>query len=291
MSSSELDEFLLNTDRLVRLPALVLNSGTLDGSTFVGSSYNANDLTYDNFNSTYNGALTQFSKANTSLSSLTSNANTTPQVIVTAESQFGTINATANATVSNLVSASAPLGALSANASSSVTNTVSANANLGNLDSTITATIVHVASGSSELGSLVSTANTLPTILPIFDAPLGGLTAQVNSEVTDLATATAEFGLLNASAISTVIPKPQPQPEQQYGANRPYASPQPPKKPESIPEPPKVEIKETPKAQPVRMPATIVAKAGFNTIKPKFEAQAEIEWSILDDEADLLLLI
>lgn len=235
-----------------RLPTFVLDTSALDEATFVGSSYDQNDLTYDSAISNYAGLLTQFGIA------------------------------------------SAALGGLGAVATSSVSNVVSANAPLGELSTNATATVIHNATAESTFGGLSATANTLPTILPIFNATLGGLQAQATASVLANVIANAELGALEASASATVIPPtpPEPTPQAQgYGSNRPYAKPQPKPKPAPLPEPLKVVIKETPPARPVRMPATVVANANPITVTPSIEAQSRIEWSILEDEAELLLLI
>ena len=248
------------------------NKSTFNGDVYT-VGYNS-ELTYDQSSASYQGILT---------------------VNATANSQLGGLNATGQATVTHFATASTSAD-FNATVISSVTNLVSANAQLGQIDATATAIVTHQATAQALLGGITANANTLPTVLPLFEAQLGGLQAQATATVIQgiTAIADAQLGGLVANANTTVTPPtpPEPQPETQlFGSNRPYASPQAPKKPAPLPEPPKVVITESPKARPVRVPATIVAKAGAVTSTPKFVAQSQIEWSILEDEAELLLLI
>ena len=125
---------------------------------------------------------------------------------------------------------------------------------------------------STSSGAMTATANSLPTIKPVF---MGSL------------------GTLDATATATVIPPTPPEPVAPgYGSNRPYPAPplrQP--KVEPAPQPPTPVIVETPPARPVRMPATITATT--SALSPAFSisVQAQVEWSILEDEAELLLLL
>jgi hypothetical protein len=119
---------------------------------------------------------------------------------------------------------------------------------------------------------MTSTANTLPIVKPVF---MGSL------------------GTLDASATATVIPPTPPEPEpQEYGSNRPY--PAPPRrqlKPEPIPQPAPVVITQTLPARPVKMPATIFATTSNLQATMKIDVVSQIEWSILEDEAELLLML
>jgi hypothetical protein len=174
--------------------------------------------------------------------------------------------------------------------------------------------VSHTASFTATLGSINSTATTIPQILPVLDAPLGDLANAVSATVTHIATAASELGAmigtanslptikpvfmgslgeLEATATATVIPPTPPEPVAPgYGSNRPYPAPplrQP--KVEPLPQPPTPVIVETPPARPVRMPATITATT--SALSPAFfvSVQAQVEWSILEDEADLLLML
>ena len=90
MSSSELNDFELNLDRLARLAQMVLNQRALD-STVVGgkSAYTANDLVYDSAVSTYDGTLTQLARSSASLNGLTASIASTPVVVVSASGALG----------------------------------------------------------------------------------------------------------------------------------------------------------------------------------------------------------
>jgi hypothetical protein len=127
----------------------------------------------------------------------------------------------------------------------------------------------------SVLGELLATANTTPTIKPVF---MGSL------------------GTLEATATATVIPPTPPTPPEPttygYGSNRPYPAPplrQP--KVEQASQPPTPVIVETPLARPVKVPATITATTSALTPAFSVSVQAQVEWSILEDEAELLLML
>lgn len=292
MSSSELNDFVLNTDRVVRLGQIVLDVRALNTSVVGGkSAYDAIDLTYNSTVSTYDGTLTSFATGSSSFGGLTATVQSTPVVIATATAQLGAMTSTAQATVTHFATGNILISGLEASALSNISNIVSATAQLGELTSTASAGVTHNVIATSELGILNATANTLPIILPLFTADLNGLNVTATSSVTDLVGATAELGALLATANATVIPKPQPEAQGQYGSNRPYAKPQRKVEPAPLPEPPVIEIIKTEPARPVRMPATIVANANPINVTPTISAQSQIEWSILDDEAELLLLL
>lgn len=272
MSSSELNDFELNLDRLARLAQMVLNQRALD-STVVGgkSAYSANDLVYDSAVSTYDGTLTQLARSSASLNGLSASIASTPVVVVSASGALGGLTSSSISAVSHTASSTASLGSINSTATTIPQVLPVLNAPLGDLANSVTATVTHIATAESELGALASTANTLPIVKPVF---MGSL------------------GTLEATANATVIPPTPPEPPASYGSNRPYASPplrQP--KVEPAPEPPTPVIVETPPARPVRMPATITAKT--SALNPAFSisVQAQVEWSILEDEAELLLLL
>lgn len=273
MSSSELNDLVLNTDRIVRLSQMVLDSRALN-ATIVGgnTSYDAIDTSYNSEFVTYQGVLTSFATAATQLGGLTASVSAVPDVIVSASSNFGSITGNVSSTVTHLVTLDASNGALS---------------------SSISAQITHLASAISDLAGLAASINSLPVVLPLASATLGELGAILSAGVTHQSTASALFGEQIAHADATVIPAPTPEPESQYGAARPYTHPVvPQKQPEPVfaqPEIPK--IVESPKTQQVRLPATIVVLTHTNTSTFSSNGHAIVEWSILEDEAELLLLI
>jgi hypothetical protein len=178
----------------------------------------------------------------------------------TGAAPLGAMLATATATVTHFASASAPLGELIAEtANITVTVTAEGSAPLGAMTATASASVVISASASAPLGSLTATANSSPTILPIFQANLGGLVATANA---------------------TVIPPTPPEPEPTPSGGRQYAAPRR-KKIEPLPE---VEI---PVIQPKRRYA--VVSTSLNGMQA--QATSTITFSILEDDAEVLLLV
>jgi hypothetical protein len=178
----------------------------------------------------------------------------------TGAATLGAMSATATATVTHFASASAPLGELVAEtANITVTVTAEGSAPLGAMTATASASVVISASASAPLGALTATANSSPTILPIFQANLGGLVATANA---------------------TVIPPTPPEPTPSGG--RQYAAPRR-KKIEPVPEP----VVEIPIIQPKRRYA--VVSTSLNGMQA--QATSTITFSILDDDAEVLLLV
>jgi hypothetical protein len=273
MGSSELNDFQLNADRLARLAQMVLDVRKLDQSIVGGNvSYDANDLVYNSTVSTYDGAFTNYADASAMLGGLNSSVQSLPIVVVTASSSLGALTSAATSSVSHNASLSAPLGSLDSTATSIPQILPLLNADLGSLSSVVTATVTHVAMAQAVLDGLLATANTTPTIKPVF---MGSL------------------GTLEATATATVIQPTPPEPDfKGYGSNRPYAQqPRVKPKPKPVAELPVVVITETLPARPVRMPATIVVSAQVNTTQFVTNVNAQVEWSILEDEAELLLML
>ena len=178
----------------------------------------------------------------------------------TGAATLGAMSATATATVTHFASASAPLGELIAEtANITVTVTAEGSAPLGAMTATASTSVVISASASAPLGALTATANSSPTILPIFQTNLGGLVATANA---------------------TVIPPTPPEPEPTPSGGRQYAAPRR-KKIEPLPE---VEI---PVIQPKRRYA--VVSTSLNGMQA--QATSTITFSILEDDAEVLLLV
>jgi len=273
MGSSELGDFRLNTDRLARLAQMVLDSRKLDQSLVGGNvSYNANDLVYNSTVSTYDGVFTNYADASAPLGGLSANVQSEPVVLASASSSLGALTSATISSVSHNVSLSASLGSLDSTGTSITQILPVLNAGLGSLSGVVTSTVTHLATAQAVLDGLLATANTTPTIKPVF---MGSL------------------GTLEATATATVIQPTPPEPESQgYGSNRPYAQQARIKpKPEPVAELPVVVITETLPARPVRMPATIVVSAQVNTTQFLTIVNAQVEWSILEDEAELLLML
>jgi hypothetical protein len=175
----------------------------------------------------------------------------------------------------------ATLGALSANATSTVAHFATASAELGELVGDIAEVIVTTqATAEAQLGGLVATA-TATVVLPATAlAELGGLVASAVTAVEQNAVAVANLGGLVATVDSIPTP-PAPEPTPAPSGGRRVYSTTPRKKIEPLPP---VEI---PVIEPKRRYAVTTTSLGGMMS----QASAEIVFSILDDEAELLLMI
>ena len=134
-------------------------------------------------------------------------------------------------------------------------------------------------SGSAELGGLVASATTKTTKSAIAVANFGGLVASATTKTSKFAIASSDLGALVATATATDEP-PAPPPEPTPSGGRQYAAPRR-KKIEPLP------IVEIPIIQPKRRYA--VASATLGGIKS--QGISRITFSILDDDAEVLLLV
>jgi len=171
------------------------------------------------------------------------------------------------------------LGALSATATSSVTHFASASADLGGLDASAQAKAKKSATATANLGALDASATTKVAKSAIATADLGALNASATTKVAKSAIATADLGGLVAIADATDTP-PEPTPEPTPVGGRQYAAPRR-KKIEPLP------VVEIPVIRPKKRYAVCSASlGGINT-----QAQARITFSILDDDAEVLLMV
>ena len=178
----------------------------------------------------------------------------------TGTATLGAMSATATSTVAHFATASADLGELIAEvAEVIVTTQATAEAQLGGLASSATATVVLPATASADLGGLVATAITAVEQNAVASADLGGLVATANSIPTP----------------------PEPTPEPTPVGGRQYAAP---RRKKIEPEPVSVEI---PVIQPKRRYAVSLTSLGGM----KSQATSTITFSILDDDAEVLLLV
>ena len=152
-------------------------------------------------------------------------------------------------------------------------------ASLGGMSAIVSATVTEFAVASADLGGLDANASATVTEFAVASADLGGLDANASATVTEFAIASADLGGLVATANATVIP-PTPTPEPIPSGGRQYAAPRR-KKIEPLPE---VEI---PVIQPKRRYAVCSTTLGGITA----QAEAMITFSILDDDAEVLLLV
>lgn len=167
------------------------------------------------------------------------------------------LSASVQSTPQVIVTASANLDSLTAQAQASVTHFVACATNLGSLTSSGTSLVTHLSSGQSSLNTLQATAISSVKQLPIAQATLGSLTT------------TAE---------ATVTPFNPPTP--QTGGGTPnYRR----KKPEFVDY-----VEEPVVVKPINQ-----IFATSSNILTTFSAKAEsnIQWSILEDDAEILLLL
>ena len=142
----------------------------------------------------------------------------------------------------------------------------------------IVVTVTGVA--TANLGGLVASATTKTTKSGIAVANFGGLVASATTKTSKFAIASSDLGALVATANGTVIPPAPPAPEPNPSGGRQYAAPRR-KKIEPLP------IVEIPIIQPKRRYA--VASATLSGIT--CTATSSITFSILDDDAEVLLLV
>jgi hypothetical protein len=175
----------------------------------------------------------------------------------------------------------ATLGALSATATSTVAHFATASAELGELVADIAEVIVTTqATGEAQLGGLVATATATVVLPATASAELGGLVASAVTAVEQNAVATANLGGLVATVNSIPTP-PAPEPTPAPSGGRRVYSTTPRKKIEPLPP---VEI---PVIEPKRRYAVTTTSLGGMMS----QASAEIAFSILDDDAEVLLLV
>ena len=175
----------------------------------------------------------------------------------------------------------ATLGALSATATSTVTHFATASAELGELVGDIAEVIVTTqATAEAQLGGLVATATATVVLPATASAELGGLVASAVTAVEQNAVATANLGGLVATVNSIPTP-PAPEPTPAPSGGRRVYSTTPRKKIEPLPP---VEI---PVIEPKRRYAVTTTSLGGMMS----QASAEIAFSILDDDAEVLLLV
>ena len=157
---------------------------------------------------------------------------------------------------------SSSLGGLSASASAQATIFPVLSSSLGGLDASASAQSTLFPVLSSSLGGLDATASASANIFPVLDAPLDGLVA---------------------SATATVIP-PEP-PVIPPSGSRWWRQPATPVKKQELPEQIVVEI---PKP---RRPVLVSARAGSRLGGVDVGALGSVTFSILDDDAEVLLLV
>ena len=174
---------------------------------------------------------------------------------------------------------SASLGGLVASANGVVTKSGVASATLGGLVASATTKTTKSSIASANLQGLVASATTKTTKSAIASANLHGLVASATTKTGKFAIASADLGGLVAVATGTVIP-PEPTPEPTPSGGRQYAAP---RRKKIEPEP----VVEIPVIRPKRRYAVCSASLGGMNAR----GESTITFSILDDDAEVLLLV
>jgi hypothetical protein len=179
---------------------------------------------------------------------------------------------------------SSNLNGLSSSATASVVNPQTAQASLGAITSIASADVAHLAQGATNLGSLESLIQTVITKTALAQSLFDGLQSSGTLGVVLEASGESNFGGLYASGTATGGEPPAP-PEPQYGSRGPYQRKVKPKL-EPIFEPEIPVIIETKKPVKILMLKPDTISSNFNA-----SAQNRIDFSIVQDEADLLLIL
>ena len=157
-----------------------------------------------------------------------------------------------------------------------------ASSSLGGLNASASGTVIVVTVtgvATANLGGLVASATTKTKKSAIATANLGGLVASATTKTSKFATATADLGGLTASATAVVIPPSAP--PSPNGGRRNY----PPTRRKKI-EPFEPNYEPVPITPKVRY---AVCSAVLGSVKS--QATASITFSILDDDAEILLMV
>ena len=178
---------------------------------------------------------------------------------------------------------SSSLGGLSASASAQATIFPVLSSSLGGLDASATARSTIFPVLSAPLDGLNASATARSTLFPVLSASLGGLDATASASAIIFPVLDAPLDGLVASATATVIP-PEP-PVIPPSGSRWWRQPATPVKKQELPEQIVVEI---PKP---RRPVLVSAQAGSRLGGVNVGALGSVTFSIVDDDAEVLLLV
>lgn len=153
-------------------------------------------------------------------------------------------------------------------------------AELGGVAGVVVAQVAHSASGSAVLGSVSGGVSATVVHSGVAVAGLGAEVATAVSSVSVRPFGDAVLGSLVGSAQATVVPQP-PAPTPSYPGGNPWYRR------------PKVVVDEVVEVVPVELPRLPrrVTSSGSSVVSLSSVAVGEVAWSILEDEADLLLLV
>ena len=201
----------------------------------------------------------------------------------TGASSLGGVSANASATITKLASASSSLGGVSASASAQSTIFPVLSSSLGGLNASASAQSTIFPVLSSSLGGIDATAQASSTLFPVLSSSLGGLSATASASAIIFPVLDAPLDGLVASAIAQSAP-PEP-PVIPPSGSRWWRQPATPVKKQELPEQIVIEI---PKP---RRPVLVSAQAGSRLGGVNVGALGSVTFSIVDDDAEVLLLV
>ena len=201
----------------------------------------------------------------------------------TGTSSLGGVSANASVTITKLASASSSLGGISASATAQSTIFPVLSSSLGGLDGVATARSTLFPVLASSLGGLDASAAASSTLFPVLSSSLGGLNATASASAIIFPVFDAPLDGLVASATATINP-PEP-PEIPPSGSRWWKQPA---APVTKHEPPEQIVVEIPKP---RRPVLVSAQAGSRLGGVNVGALGSVTFSILDDDAEVLLLV
>lgn len=153
-------------------------------------------------------------------------------------------------------------------------------AELGRVAGVVVAQVTHSASGSAALGSVSGQVSTTVVHSGVAVAGLGAGVATAVSSVLVRPYGDAVLGSLSGSAQATVVPQP-PAPTPSYPGGNPWY-----RRPKVVVD----EVVEVVSVELPRLPRRVTS-SGSSVVSLSSSVVAEVTWSILEDEADVLLLI
>jgi hypothetical protein len=211
--------------------------------------------------------------------------NSSPIVVnEVATSLFNNLSVSATASVTNPQTAQASFGAITSIASADIAHSAQGATNLGSLESLVQTVITKTALAQSLFSSLLAQVEININVESSAQSLFGELQSSANLGVALQAFAESNFGGLSASGTATGGEPPAP-PEPQYGSRGPYQRKVKPKL-EPLFEPEIPVIIETKKPIKILMLKPDTVSSNFNA-----SAQNRIDFSIVQDEADLLLIL
>ena len=245
---------------------LVLNTGQLD-SDFVYATFGVilDDPVRSKLDESALNPQLSFNYGSAALGDLVSTGQSSREIEVTGESNFGAITSIAQAGVTHFVSG--------------VTS-------FGSLEATANTTPIILPTFDAQLGSLVASVNAVTTITAQAVSTLGSLTASSTATPQVDVTAVAVLGSLIASATTS---QPEPPTPSVYGSNGyvPIKKKEVKKEPVFVPEIP--EIVDTPELEPLIK--SVFAKGSSDLFGLYAQSGNRIDFSILADEAEILSLL